>query len=535
MKQSKRNYNVFFNVHTVSGIVISIGLFVIFLAGAFALFRNEINQWQYNEHTHANFNPRIDYDRVLAIVENEGFELKGRKRLLITQGVDFNQIVVRGNAMETKTDSISKFTSVQDSLSRSKIYLEIDPKTFEVTSRENGYKGQIGNFIYMLHYFRQIPMVGIYIAGLIAIFFALAILSGVIIHWKKILSNFFTFRLKNSIKNLWTDAHTALGVIGIPFQFMYAITGTYFGLLGLLYLPSFFIVYDGDIENVEKSFLPQVVEVGQVDSSIQKNKISVNTLINKALTDIKTEDVKSIFVSIENYKEPSGKMSITTNHNGVKQFSGTIKSVFRLWDGKILDHKPVNEDYFTATVSTITKLHYAQFGGYFLKILYFILSLITCFVIVSGVLIWLEARNNKKYKKKVKFNRNVGAIYMGVCLGLYPAIALLFCLAKVFPFETKIQFNTITTIFFLFWLAFSVYGFFIKKPYKINRYSLFIGGSFGVLVPVLNGIQSNIWFFDSFQEGYIASFFVDISWLFLGIISIIIGFKAKPLKRKIVD
>ena len=43
---SNRNYNVFFNTHTVSGIVISIALYVIFFAGAFALFKGEIQIWE---------------------------------------------------------------------------------------------------------------------------------------------------------------------------------------------------------------------------------------------------------------------------------------------------------------------------------------------------------------------------------------------------------------------------------------------------------------------------------------------------------
>ena len=41
----RRLHNVFFNTHTISGIVISVALYVIFLAGAFALFQNNINNW----------------------------------------------------------------------------------------------------------------------------------------------------------------------------------------------------------------------------------------------------------------------------------------------------------------------------------------------------------------------------------------------------------------------------------------------------------------------------------------------------------
>ncbi|MEX0362130.1 MAG: PepSY domain-containing protein, partial [Allomuricauda sp.] len=44
----KRTYNILFHTHTVSGIVISVALYVIFFAGSFAFFRDEINNWQRN-------------------------------------------------------------------------------------------------------------------------------------------------------------------------------------------------------------------------------------------------------------------------------------------------------------------------------------------------------------------------------------------------------------------------------------------------------------------------------------------------------
>jgi len=40
-----RLYNILFHTHTVSGIVISFALFVIFYAGAFSLFRDELYRW----------------------------------------------------------------------------------------------------------------------------------------------------------------------------------------------------------------------------------------------------------------------------------------------------------------------------------------------------------------------------------------------------------------------------------------------------------------------------------------------------------
>ena len=41
-----RIYNILFHTHTVSGIVISVALYIIFFTGSFSFFRDEIANWQ---------------------------------------------------------------------------------------------------------------------------------------------------------------------------------------------------------------------------------------------------------------------------------------------------------------------------------------------------------------------------------------------------------------------------------------------------------------------------------------------------------
>tara|TARA_B100000809_G_scaffold266537_1_gene329743 strand:- start:4742 stop:6346 length:1605 start_codon:yes stop_codon:yes gene_type:complete len=530
MKENKRDHNVFFNLHTVSGIVISVGLFIIFFAGAFALFRDEINLWHHNEINQTEFTPKIDYDRILAITKNEGYELEGRERITIIQDKSYTNIIVRANTLIYKKDTLQILTK-KDSFAKSAINLKIDSKTYKITSRKRTPKRYLGTFIYQLHYFKQIPFVGRYIAGFIALFFAFSIFTGIIIHWKKIVSNFFTFRIKNSIKNLWTDAHAALGVLGIPFQLMYAITGTYLGVVSLLYVPSLFIVFDGSIDKAEQLISPPYVITAEAQAT--NKQVKINPLIDNVLTDVNHDEINGVFMKIKNFGKNDANISIDLIHNSVNKFAASTTSLFRMSDGKKIYQKLIFDDYFKAYRRTLTtKLHYAQFGGYLTKITYFILSVITCFVIISGVLVWLEARENKKYAAKANFNRNVGAIYMGICMGLYPAIALFFCLVKILPSITKKEFSISSSIFFLFWLAFIIYSFFIKSPYKINKKALLFAGILGVLIPLLNGFQSGIWFFNAFQKGYVNSFFVDIIWLIVGIITLLTAFYAKPLKRK---
>lgn len=61
----KRSYNIFFDLHTVSGIILSVLLFVIFFAGSFSFFRDEIVNWERNETVASKGSLDIDVDAVL--------------------------------------------------------------------------------------------------------------------------------------------------------------------------------------------------------------------------------------------------------------------------------------------------------------------------------------------------------------------------------------------------------------------------------------------------------------------------------------
>ena len=68
---SNRNYNIYFHTHTVSGIVISVVLFVIFFAGSFAFFRDEIINWERNESVPVSREIDLNYDEALKKLDKE--------------------------------------------------------------------------------------------------------------------------------------------------------------------------------------------------------------------------------------------------------------------------------------------------------------------------------------------------------------------------------------------------------------------------------------------------------------------------------
>ncbi|MEO1547530.1 MAG: PepSY-associated TM helix domain-containing protein [Bacteroidota bacterium] len=537
-KTNNRNYNVFFNTHTVTGIIISVGLYICFFAGAFSLFMHNIDNWEANCKSEA-YKPSIDYERVLSIAENEGYNLDGRTIFIRYRDGHTPYVQVNARPPKTKKDSTENTNSIltkRDSLAKASIFLKLDADTYKITARENSPEtGSLGGFLYQLHYFGQIPNFGLYLSALVSLFFLFAIVTGTIVHWKKIVSNFFTFRLKGGIKNLWTDAHTALGIIGLPFQFMYAVTGALFGVVMLIFIPTVMLLYDGDQEKMTGSLIPGRKAFEMVNEPLAKRE-NINELVDKTFQYFGKGDLTNMIVTVSAYNDKNAHLTVNLNKKNIKGLFNDAYASYRLSDGEMIVSKGVSDNsYKTGVLIGLTNLHFANFGGYFIKAIYFILALITCFVILSGVMVWLEARNSKKYESKKKFNTNVGAVYLGASLGLFPAIALFFCITKIFPLEMEGRFSTMSTVFFLFWLAYIVYSFFIKDFHRTNKHALILAGVMGVTIPLLNGIQSGLWPWKSLSQGYIDSFFVDIIWFFLGMVSIYVGLKVKRLvshKRK---
>ncbi|WP_222937287.1 PepSY-associated TM helix domain-containing protein [Cytophaga sp. FL35] len=221
----RRIYNILFHTHTVSGIIISVALYVIFFAGSFSFFRDEIAMWERGHHAESQEQIPEDIDSYLRHISLDN-ELQGRE-IEISRYYNERNINVHLTASK---DSLAP----QQAQERKNFYLDIKDLSQSTYATNYG----LGEFLYRLHFLDQIPYpYGRYLSGFVALFFLFALLTGLWIHWDKIVSNFYVFRPWAKLKTLWTDAHTALGLIGFPFQFIYAVTGAFFLLKGILMLP----------------------------------------------------------------------------------------------------------------------------------------------------------------------------------------------------------------------------------------------------------------------------------------------------------
>ena len=233
-----------------------------------------------------------------------------------------------------------------------------------------------------------------------------------------------------------------------------------------------------------------------------------------------------------NYGKEDAKILFAIDDKKGIHSGGSI--VMGMKDGKIIDELTIIPQERTSSygaVDYITKLHFGVFGSFFVKVIYFVLSMITCFMIISGVLLWREARNNNRYTYKQKlFHHRVTKWYLAICLGLFPALAILFLANKLVPWEMEGRTDLVNQIFFLSWLGLMVMGLFWDKYAQQNKNYLLIGGFLSLLVPVANGVMTGDWMWSTWNT-YPWVAYVDVFWLITGLTALYLVFFVLKVKE----
>lgn len=510
---NNRNYNIYFHTHTVSGIVISVVLYVIFFAGSFSFFKEEISSWERNESIVINKEITLNTETILDSI-NKKYPLHART-VSLYHSENSRKIRV---SLDASKDSLATKGDKESQ------YFILDSKTFKTSTYEEYYS--LGEFLYRLHFLAQIPYpVGYYLSGFVALFFLFAIVTGFLLHWKKIVSNFYVFRPKEKLKTMWTDAHTSLGILGLPFQFVYAVTGAFFMIKLVLMAPILTTFYGGDqaklYTDLEYSSAPY-----EYKNTALKAPYNINELLAQAKTKWTNFEITS--VEIENYGDANMHLTIEGKLDDKQKFSGNGKIVYHVATGKVVKEKNPHTQttYLDVVKSALYRIHFGDYGGYALKIISFVLGIITCFVIISGVMIWLVAREKKNMpEKKRRFNRRVVRIYLAICLSMYPVTALTFIVCKIL---SPLSQSGIYSVYFVSWLLLTIFFIVKRNDAFTNKYCLLSGSILGFLIPITNGFVTGKWFWTTCNSEF-HLFYVDVFWIVLASISLYVVLKSKNI------
>ena len=325
---TNRIYNIMFHTHTISGIIISAALYVIFFTGSISFLRDDIIAWERNEPVDSNYFSQVDFDALLNNIEKT-HHLTGRD-------VSFYQRV-EGQIASTIL-SASKDTIAQKETRRSDFFAT-NLSTYKTEKYADAYT--LGEFFYRLHFFAQLNLYGrsgYLLAGVVAFFLLFSIITGVIVHWKKIIPSFYVFRPNGKWKTIWTDAHVSLGIIGLPFQFMFAVTGTYLIIGYSIMLPPVkSLLFNDDDNAFNKVLNPEL----HIEYSYKGEPLDKTTSFNQFIIETKKKwpDLKLNRLQVYNYGDMNMHVKVEGNLSFKDKLLGSGYLTYRALDGKLVDQK----------------------------------------------------------------------------------------------------------------------------------------------------------------------------------------------------
>ncbi|WP_249364564.1 PepSY-associated TM helix domain-containing protein [Pseudoalteromonas rubra] len=427
------------NAHAWVGLIISTVLFVIFFAGAISLFKANITSWERTplliDAKAATGTPA--FDKALATIE-EQYQVEMHGGFFIFPPDEHNPYIEIGFESELAQPDPETGEDHEHHT------LLFDATTGELVGDSHEYN--YAEFVYLLHYNLGLDRPGLYFVGLVTLFFFVAILSGIVIHWRKLFSKFFQYR-KDGKKDKWLDAHNLIGTMGLPMHIMYAFTGLVFNLVIIYQISYAVILYQGNQDALLDAAGFDQPHLEEVDKRMAMT--GVDEMYRRAMATM--GDVTLERISIEHYGDESA----------ILVFAATSNDDFSLWREVRYLMSSQEQIYLTMDnydnavrggLSTIASLHFGDFAGYGMRMAFFLFGLATAYLIITGNLMWIDKRA-KQRKQSARSLNFVRRLTSGGFIGIVLATAVGFVLARVLPIEQFGRADLIERSFYAVWIA----------------------------------------------------------------------------------
>lgn len=509
--------------HGWLGVVFSIVLFIVFWAGSLSLFLLEINQWAELPHY-----PPAQNGQAKPLSEIIDTQLKRyphqpeqAMRIFLPNQENVNYRVflqVLDTQAATNTDG-----AAVENVKTKRIRLKVDPKTGEARPARSEFK--LINFIYRLHFDLQLSRFGLYFVGIVTLFLMFALFSGVFIHFKKIINYFFSYRTHKTRTQL-LDLHNVVGIMSLPFTLMYAISGLVFNLVIVFQIVFVVFIYQGDQDKMINdagfsSFQPEAMTGRTLDMS----------MLDQLLIDKQGEYGPARFVRIYNYGDETAAIELFGKGQG--NLEPRYELVFRLRDGKLLKESGLQtNNAFKEGRRVLSSLHFGDFAGFDLRVLYFILGMAVAAMIIAGNMLWVnKRRNNRNVSDQV--TTFVSNLTLGSCCGMIFATAAGLLLERALPLSLAARGDWVIAGFMAITVATAACAFWLndKKHYIAN--TLYATAVILILTVIASWTMFANTLLSLWAQGIHSVIGVDIGLLLSAALCGFIAWRLRPLSQSI--
>lgn len=363
-----------YQIHKWTSLVCTVFLLLLCLTGLPLVFHDEIDHWL-EPHHYVSLpagTPNASLDRIVA-KSHQMFPKEILASLFIDD--DEPQVVV------TMAPSFAAMEANFDTTH----FIRFDARTAEVLETSKSATEQPKTFMdvmLQLHADLFMDLPGELFLGLMALLFVIAIVSGVVLYgpfMKKL--PFGTVRAERSSRLKWLDMHNLLGIVVMAWTLVVGLTG----LMNELSTPLFGLWQQTDVKTMLASYEGRTVPP-------QSELPSVQHALELAERAVPGMSITSVVFPGDPFGSP---------YHYLLWAKGSTTLTSQLFSPVLIDAHTgqftavVKMPWYLRALEVSRPLHFGDYGGLPLKILWALLDLITIIVLVSGVYLWIARRSNQ--------------------------------------------------------------------------------------------------------------------------------------------
>ena len=377
-------------LHTWCGVVSALFLIVCFLAGALTLFLDDLNRWA--APPPPSVMPAPDARQQAQLLD-----------------------YMAAHPEITTTFTLHLRTTAD---APAPLSWERDGEQFWATRDANGQWRRfsaplpaLGEVLDDLHRTAGIPgAVGGYTMGVVAVLYALALISGTVLLLPRLKRQLFALRPEGGRRRAWLDLHNLLGLTALPFHLVIAITTAVF-------------VFYAPLEQAMRALSP-AADTDVAEAAGQGELLPPATLLARAQAFAPAlQAERMVFDALDDRAEAL-----------VVVLGGTATGGRRLYValnpyGGALRYRNSGGSFYHAASDAFAALHFGNYGGYLLRWLYFVLALAGAVLFYTGNLLWLGKRARGE-RRDVQL---LAALTVGTSCGAICGMATMLLTARFQP------------------------------------------------------------------------------------------------------
>lgn len=488
MKLRAETLRIFTTVHTWSGLIAGMALFIAFYAGALDMVHGSIQRWSDPEQRYQQPVAGDGLQRLVSDAYARYPEAVGERFFLHLPGPGVTQPILEW----------------RDGIGRQVNAYTITTPGAEPLERDREAHTRLADFVDELHFTLGLPVqFGRYLLGVICIVFGVALLSGIVIHLPRLIRDLFALRPGSNRKRFWLDAHNVVGVLGLPFHLMFMITSALFTINVVAILGANTLVYN----NALGPATDQLTEIAhhREETGVKVAMVPIDALVAKARTVLPGLQPETVIA--EHYGDEHTDITVrgavprTMLHEAVVIFDGATGEV-RGYD-HLADSKPSQ-----IAINTVQSLHFGDFGGPLLRWLYFFLGLSGAWLFYTGNLLWIESRRRRRSIEQPRHHRWLAGATVGVCVGCMLGLSAAFVANRLLPADLPLRALWETRVYFIAFFAAMAWALW-RPPIRAATELLAATALATALIPLSNGFTTGDWLWHSAASGLWPVFGVD--------------------------